>query len=130
MTSRRAIGAWGETLAQAFLERHGYTIVTRNFFTRWGEIDIVARQGEAWIFIEVKLRTVRAGIYGQWAGSAERAITFTKKQHWIKAVRAFCFVQGISPEHVAIRFEQISLYLNRATERVKIVKYILPNVIY
>lgn len=129
MASRRAIGAWGETLAQEFLERHGYAIVTRNFFTRWGEIDIVARQGDAWIFVEVKLRTVHADHDGQWAGSAERAITHTKKQHWIKAVRAFCGAHEISPEHTAIRFEQISLYLNRATKRVHIIKYILPNVI-
>lgn len=129
MTSRRAIGEWGETLAQQFLERHGYTIVTRNFFTRWGEIDIIARQGDTWIFIEVKLRTVRVDMQGQWAGSAERAITHTKKQHWIKAVRAFCFANEISPEHTAIRFEQISVYLNRATERVRIIKYILPNVL-
>ena len=52
----RARGAAGEELAAAFLESKGYVIVERNFSCRFGEIDIVAREGGQIVFAEVKLR--------------------------------------------------------------------------
>jgi len=51
---RNAIGARGEQLAAEHLQRRGYAIVARNFRTRWGELDIVACDGETLLFCEVK----------------------------------------------------------------------------
>lgn len=50
-------GARNEDRASAFLEDLGYSILERNFKTRLGELDVVARDGEVLIFVEVRSRT-------------------------------------------------------------------------
>ena len=49
-------GAWGEAAARGYLTRAGYRIVDCNFRTRFGEIDIIAQDGEYLVFVEVKTR--------------------------------------------------------------------------
>lgn len=51
------VGHAGEEMATAFVEDLGYTVVTRNYRKRFGEIDIVAEDGETLVFIEVKTRS-------------------------------------------------------------------------
>jgi putative endonuclease len=53
---RRRLGAAGEQLAAEHLTRRGFQILERNFRTRWGELDIVASNGHAIVFCEVKSR--------------------------------------------------------------------------
>jgi len=57
----RAIGQWGEEIAADFLERKGYSVLSRNVFTAGGEIDIVAfleNEADSYlVFVEVKTRT-------------------------------------------------------------------------
>lgn len=53
---RQRLGTVGERLAAEHLERLGYTIVERNFRTRYGELDIVAYDGSTLVFCEVKAR--------------------------------------------------------------------------
>jgi putative endonuclease len=53
---RHRLGATGERLAAEHLERRGFTVVERNFRTRWGELDIVAFDGRTLAFCEVKSR--------------------------------------------------------------------------
>ncbi len=50
----QAFGAWGESEAVRFLEKAGYRIEARNFFTRLGELDIVAWDKDTLVFVEVK----------------------------------------------------------------------------
>ena len=52
----QAHGATGEDAAVAHLARLGYVILDRNFKTRTGEIDIVAREQKTTVFVEVKRR--------------------------------------------------------------------------
>ena len=54
--SRVTLGQIGENLACAELERRGYAILARRYRTRHGEIDIVARDGETIVFVEVKVK--------------------------------------------------------------------------
>jgi putative endonuclease len=51
---RRTLGAASEQEAARFLERKGYRVVDRNLRSRWGEIDIIARDGDEVVFVEVK----------------------------------------------------------------------------
>lgn len=58
---RRKLGDTGEQLAAEHLIRRGFQILDRNFRTRWGELDIVATDGHALVFCEVKTRIARPG---------------------------------------------------------------------
>jgi putative endonuclease len=50
----RATGRAGEDQAVSFLESRGFQIIKRNFSCRFGEIDIIAREGDELVFVEVK----------------------------------------------------------------------------
>jgi putative endonuclease len=52
----KTLGYDGEQLAAEFLKNKGYRILARNYKTRIGEIDIIAREGDTTVFIEVKTR--------------------------------------------------------------------------
>jgi putative endonuclease len=53
---RQALGIQGEDLAVAEIERRGYAVLARRYRTRHGEIDIVARDEETIVFVEVKAK--------------------------------------------------------------------------
>jgi len=71
---RQILGKHGEDLACAELERRGYAILDRRYRTKFGEIDIVAREGEVTVFVEVKTR-----VGDQFGGGAE-ALTGWKQR--------------------------------------------------
>lgn len=81
--ARSADGARGEALAAAFLERQGLAIVARNVRSRFGEIDLVARDGEALVFVEVRLRRSSA------FGGAAASITAAKRERLVKAAEGY-----------------------------------------
>ncbi len=58
---RHRLGQLGEQLAAEHLARRGFVIVERNYRTRWGELDIVAFDGRALAFCEVKTRRLNPG---------------------------------------------------------------------
>jgi putative endonuclease len=53
-SKKRQFGNLGEKVACVFLEKHGFTILERNYLRKWGEIDIVAKKKNITHFIEVK----------------------------------------------------------------------------
>jgi putative endonuclease len=63
-------GLFGEELAAGYLGRRGYRIVERNFRTRRGEIDLIARDGDTLVFVEVKSR--RTDAFGGALSSVDR----------------------------------------------------------
>lgn len=57
MTNTRAsLGPWGESAAAKHLEQQGYTLLQRNWYCPYGEIDLVMMQDETLVFVEVKTR--------------------------------------------------------------------------
>jgi putative endonuclease len=71
---RQSLGRRGEDLACRFLEEKGYHIIARNYRTRTGEVDIIARDGAALVFVEVKTRGSKR------FGHPFEAVTFRKRQ--------------------------------------------------
>jgi putative endonuclease len=57
---RRALGTRGEELATRHLEARGFEVVERNFRTRYGELDLIARDARFLVFCEVKTRIARS----------------------------------------------------------------------
>jgi putative endonuclease len=75
LSDRRVrLGRRGERLAAEELERRGYTIVERNWRCPAGEVDLVATQGDAWFFFEVRTRR------GWVCGTPEESVTGQKQE--------------------------------------------------
>jgi uncharacterized protein (TIGR00252 family) len=81
--STRKTGAEAEDAACAFLERSGISIVERNYRARGGEIDIVGRQGDVLVFVEVRYRE------GEEFGAPEESVGFPKRRKIISAAREY-----------------------------------------
>lgn len=62
--SKKYKGSFYEKKAREFLKLNGYTVLRNNFFSRWGEIDIIAKDGIFFAFIEVKARKKDSQIRG------------------------------------------------------------------
>ena len=73
-SSTRALGRHGEDIAWEYLKRRGYRILERNYRCRYGEIDLVAKDGETIVFIEVKSRRTAA------FGDPEEAVSLAKQK--------------------------------------------------
>ena len=72
--ARQILGKLGEDLACAELERLGYAILDRRYRTKYGEIDIVAREAGTTVFVEVKTRV------GEQVGGGAEALTAWKQR--------------------------------------------------
>jgi putative endonuclease len=71
--ARQTLGKYGEDLACGELERRGYAIIERRYRRRGGELDIIARDGQTTVFVEVKARD------GRDFGEAVEAVTRRKR---------------------------------------------------
>ena len=88
---RRVLGRQGEDLAAAYLARQGCDIVTRNWRTRSGELDIVARDGDWLVFVEVRTRRIARGASGPALGSPEESVTPRKQLQLVALADAYLF---------------------------------------
>ena len=94
-------GNRGEAIACGHLERSGFVILARNYRCRSGEVDIVARDGAATVFVEVKER------HGSSHGEGHEAVTFGKRRRIIRAARLYAASRGLSEG--PIRFDVVSI---------------------
>ena len=79
MKHNQHVGKWGEDAAAEYLQGHGIEIITRNVRTPYGEIDIVARQGDVTIFVEVKTLRSSQNFF------PEHNVTARKREHMLAA---------------------------------------------
>jgi putative endonuclease len=104
--NRAARGRAGEDAAAALLEAHGYRIVGRNVRLPGGEIDIIARDGDTVVFVEVKARA--SASYGSAVGAVD-----ARKRATLRAV-ASDWLQVAAPRAHA-RFDVVTFDQGRAT---------------
>ena len=98
---RNEIGRRGEDAAAAYLERVGMSVESRNWRCAFGEIDIVARDGEALVLCEVKTRR------SERAGTAEEAVSPTKQKRIARLAQLYAGSSGAAQGPV--RFDVIAI---------------------
>ena len=111
--SRKNFGDSSERVAALYLETHGCTILARNFRTCAGEIDLIARDAEALVFVEVKAR--RGTAYG----APEEAITPRKQIRLVELAEEFMARQPEFAGH-PWRIDLVAIQLDRAGKVVRI----------
>jgi putative endonuclease len=105
---RRMLGARGEELAARHFEARGLEVVERNYRTRYGEVDIIARDQRFLVFCEVKTRIVRDGtadVLGPFVAIGSR------KQRQVRAMAREWLAQGRleGPRPAELRFDAVGI---------------------
>lgn len=89
MKHNQRIGKWGEDAVAVYLAKHGYEVVARNARTPYGEIDIIARQAETTIFVEVKTLTSSKNFF------PEQNVTARKQAHMLACAEHYAAENAI-----------------------------------
>lgn len=108
------LGRIGENIIADYITKLGYKLVERNFACNQGEIDIIAKDKEELVFIEVKTRTDIS--YGE----ASEAVTNTKKRHLINSIKYYIYKQKL--ENQPIRIDVAEVYINKGKVKVNYIK--------
>ena len=108
------LGQKGEKVASQYLEKMGYTIVSRNYKSSYGEIDIIAKDKNELVFVEVKTRCSKK--YGE----AREAVNEPKKKHIKKAATYYIYKHRL--ENELIRFDVMEVYAKENEFQIKQIK--------
>lgn len=103
----------GEQLATDYLLKKGYKILERNFRKNYGEIDIIALDGDILVFIEVKTR--RSAYYG----TPFEAITPWKLRSLIKTAQYYKLINPKLPERMRIDALAVTLTFTDSIENIE-----------
>ena len=117
MYKKKILGNLGEDIACKFILNKGYEIVERNFYCRQGEIDIIAKDNEFLVFIEVKTRT------SEEFGKPAEAVTYYKEKHMYQAAKYYIYKTNQESEY--IRFDVIEIYIKNGKIKLNHIKQIL-----
>jgi putative endonuclease len=97
----KALGIKGETLAVKFLKGEGYKIITRNYKTSIGEIDIIAKDRDTIVFVEVKTRS------DEFFGQPFEAVNNRKRQKMKNLALLYLKKQK---KEFPVRFDVLSIF--------------------
>ena len=98
---RQRLGRDGEATARRALLAHGYVILAERYSDARGEIDIVARDADTIVFVEVKTRR------GERYGGGSAAVTWRKQRRIIRVAEAFLARSRL--HHLACRFDVVTI---------------------
>ena len=102
MYNSHELGIQGENVATKYLLSQGYKIIERNFYCYFGEIDIIAKDKNEYVFIEVKTRS--SAIYGK----PKEAVDTTKKKHIYRSAEYYVYLKHL--ENEPVRIDVIEVY--------------------
>jgi putative endonuclease len=112
---RRALGAWGERLAEEHLRALGFRILARNLRIGRNELDLVAIEKRTLCFVEV--RTRRSTRFG----TPEESVNRTKQRHLIRAAREALRSQRW-PRHWRVRFDVVAVDATVEPPRLELIR--------
>lgn len=102
LNKKQKLGKMGEELAASYLKKQGYKIIERNFKCKQGEIDIIAKEKNEYVFIEVKTR--QNFCYGM----PSEAVDKKKQKHIWNATKYYIYLNKLENEF--IRIDVIEIY--------------------
>ncbi len=112
------LGARGEKLAARHLRRQGYRILLRQFRGKAGEIDIIARDHDTLVFIEVKTRQ------SEKFGPPQEAVDLKKQRHIARV--AWEYVRLLDNPQVKMRFDIVEVILRAGARHADDIR-VIPN---
>ncbi len=118
MRSKQVIGDKGEKISIQYLEDNGFRVEETNYRFKHGEIDIIAREDDIWVFIEVKTRTSTKYGYGK------DCVTKHKKD-MIKKTAMYFLQKRYEWVNISWRFDIIEVYINNNKAFVNHIKNIV-----
>ena len=101
--NKRSVGGEKERIAGRYLEQKGFRILEFNYRTRMAEIDIVARDGDSFVFVEVKYRKDISD------GHPLEAVNARKQRRIRMAALYYLEDHDLSPDLTAVRFDVIGI---------------------
>lgn len=120
-TRRREIGDIGEEIACEYLARRGFSVVEQNYLKPWGEIDIVAKKGGVYHFVEVKAISREKGSRATFDEmTAEDHIHSAKMKKLIRTVELYMSHVKGSPDY---QIDVVTVELDHGTRRAKCKHY-------
>ena len=99
--NKRELGRKGEEIAADFLREQGYQLIEENFWSRYGEIDLIAYEDDELVFIEVKSVTRSSLI------NPKQNINYLKKKHLERVARYYLLTEAT--EGLSCRFDIIAI---------------------
>jgi putative endonuclease len=102
----KLLGRWGEQKAAEYLKRKKFEIIGLNYRCRFGEIDIIAKNGKYIVFVEVKLR--KSADFAQ----AAEYVTYAKRQRLLTTAELYL---SENPAGLQPRFDIIEIYAPEGT---------------
>jgi putative endonuclease len=114
LNNRQKLGKKGEEIAADALKKRGYRILEKNYRTPMGEIDIIAMDKGAIVFVEVKTR--RSGQYGDPKCAVDR-----RKQAKI-SMSALKYLKDMKKMGVSARFDVVAIQSQDGANRIEIIK--------
>jgi putative endonuclease len=111
---RKNTGILGEQLARNFLKKKGYRILETNYRCRQGEIDIIARQKDCLVFVEVRTRTSLE------YGAPEESISSNKIKHLERAIYHYLQCHRNLPENWRADLVAVELDSGHKVKRIEI----------
>lgn len=114
------IGRIGEKEAARFLKKNDYKILEKNLHVSHNEIDIIARDKQNLVFVEVKTRTA-SDQNDFYYGTPAQAVNKAKQQRTIQAARAYI---SQHPTALLIRFDVIEILLDKTDKKVTNINHI------
>lgn len=115
LSTNKDFGAYGEKFAADYLRKQHYKILEKNYKTKLGEIDIIARDGEEIIFIEVKTRSADPYLSGMYA------VDKRKQFHIMRTADAYLHTKNCKLQP---RFDIIEVEADRSSRKLIKVNHI------
>lgn len=114
MYYKKETGNCGEDIAAQYLEQKGYKILERNFRCNQGEIDIIAKDKEEIVFVEVKTRSNTS------YGLASEAVNKQKKMHMLRAIKYYLYIRNLQNDF--IRIDVVEVYIKKGIAYINHIK--------